>query len=758
MEGGHDSLPMPHVPVLHGTFQHCGSLVDAEVETSSWGSFDDPFVAGSDTLLQQGGANGNLSSGGPRAALPHPLVQPQAPRNSRDSAEALYSAPDDFTSQSSSPNLSSSDSLTPPSPPSVSPGGQDTRSTRLVFEFSLSEHYGPPHLDEEYENAVFGFSSSDTVTRSTPQQAYSIGSALSLEPQGGFDFPSRHQRPFLRLGRPWVKFIKDSNDKLVEADLSDDSDDESVTPVDKSSGGVVEEPNQKPTKYVIFSPPTSGAEKRARAPQPQRAHCEPNEKDNGNPLAPCKTCLNVDKKSKKTIHYIPCLRYKLTGITMHRTGSLNITGRFRHNQLVDLPTYGDHRVMLMTQDLCGTPMTVQVRRFRPMKQDDIIRRYIDVEGNSQEFYTAPYCISNLGNAARDLWRYIGRNAVDGLLVVGDRSGDPVVKRTFAMLAKQCRTTLVSLLALCSLSDGAETRKDASTTKSGTAAECKEFLNDAVRLWFTTKLGTGTARLCGSDLLGMLPPDDLGYPYVGIPAPRMVVAQMDSLRYHFISSSFTTTLLRRFESLITSNNMACWFTVYLTTFLLLYEVSAASHDRLRYALHNGMPQETQYGSFGNPLTGFVEDMQFGGVMLLAYWHYFKRVDFFNLDWGDLSKSPLRSLELHQIELLKWTVAQFDPSLGKVPRGSKMGTWDNELYWISHMFDLPPSKESGWAPPKAFEREKAMHQDKPGPSSPASNMPASSISEPGRPPSSWLGSGGSRSRSSTPDSACSTPPAK
>ncbi|KAK3359439.1 hypothetical protein B0T25DRAFT_564440 [Lasiosphaeria hispida] len=748
MECGHDSFLMPHVPILCGTIgtiEHSDSSVDAEVETvqqtrrengqlaqlASWGSLDDPCVASPDTLLLQGKAKGNLFYGGPRPPLSPPLVHPRASHNSHNFAEALYLSPDEFTSQSPSPSLSSSDSLASPSPLSVNPGGQITESYRLVFEFSLSEHHDPQQLVGENENAVLDIRSSETAVHSTPQQAYSAGSTLSSGPQGQLDF----------------------------SDDEDGEDDEDVTLADKSFGGVDEEPNQKPTKYVIFSPHTGGPPKKARASQSQLVQCEPNENDYGNPLAPCKTCLKVDKNSKKTIHYIPCLRFKLTGITMHRSGSLDITNRFKHTQLVDLPTYGDHRIMLMTQDLCKTPMVVQVRRFRPKKEDDIIRRYIDLRGIHKEFYTAPYCISNIGNAAQELWRYIRHNAVDGLLVVGDRTNNPIVKRTFTMLAQQCRTT-----------------PGTSTTDSESATECKEFLNDAVQLWFTMKLGTGTARLCGSDLLGMLPPDDPGYPYVGIPAPRMVVAQMDSIRTNLISSSISTSVLRRFESLITSNNMDCWFTVYLMTFLLLYEVAAASQDRLRYALQNGVRQETRYGSSKNPLTGFVEDMQFGGVMLLAYWHYFKRVDFFNQNWGDLSKSPLRSLQPDQAELLKWTVAKFDTSLRKTPGKSTKEGWEDELYWISHMFDLAPSKESGWAPPKAFEQESpSVRRDKSGSNSSEptrrrspSSRPVSSMSPPSMPapsmssftgsessgsPSSWSGSSGS-----APDSVFSTPSPK
>lgn len=86
------------------------------------------------------------------------------------------------------------------------------------------------------------------------------------------------------------------------------------------------------------------------------------------------------------------------------------------------------------------------------------------------------------------------------------------------------------------------------------------------------------------------------------------------------------------------------------------------------------KETHYGPIGpspnSPSdfveSAFVEEVQHGGVVLLAYWQYFKRADLMRLDWDDIADTKLNTLEPEQAELLRWTVEQLksvDPDTGK-----------------------------------------------------------------------------------------------
>jgi hypothetical protein len=92
-------------------------------------------------------------------------------------------------------------------------------------------------------------------------------------------------------------------------------------------------------------------------------------------------------------------------------------------------------------------------------------------------------------------------------------------------------------------------------------------------------GTGSAWICGKEVLGMTPDPQV---YV----PRMVVAQFDSIRHEHIYKRLTPQVLRTFESFLTSTNKEAWFTVFLATFLLLHQVAYTSRDRYRYTKENG----------------------------------------------------------------------------------------------------------------------------------------------------------------------------
>lgn len=204
------------------------------------------------------------------------------------------------------------------------------------------------------------------------------------------------------------------------------------------------------------------------------------------------------------------------------------------------------------------------------------------------------------------------------------------------------------------------------------------------------------------------------------------------------------VLKRYESFLTSKNTKAWFTIYLVTFLFLGLVSSASADRLRSARQKTgkikpvslstfvllspaliIVQETRYGPVNSPLTTFVEELQKSGVVLLLYWHYFKRVDdLMAFPWGDLearkthhAASYVEGLEDEQFNFLDSTVKELklirkyqsvtfctqgsDKAAGeRIPQEPSEGCWENPLYWISYMFESAPSAKYTWAPPETF----------------------------------------------------------
>lgn len=170
--------------------------------------------------------------------------------------------------------------------------------------------------------------------------------------------------------------------------------------------------------------------------------CEPNEADQENPLAACKTCLKVDKTSKKTIHNIPCLRFKLTSVVIYRAGGLQLTERFTHTEVKDVASFGPTFEMKMSQGLCRKPVTLRIREFVPKQGDVLHRKFASNGGDKSIVEIPPFCLQDVGKTAKDFTQYILANSLDGLEEAG--MGEPeIVRRTLAMIRRHCQELPVS---------------------------------------------------------------------------------------------------------------------------------------------------------------------------------------------------------------------------------------------------------------------------------------------------------------------------
>ncbi|KXX81455.1 hypothetical protein MMYC01_201763 [Madurella mycetomatis] len=428
----------------------------------------------------------------------------------------------------------------------------------------------------------------------------------------------------------------------------------------------------------------------------QRVRCVPNKSDSS-PLAPCETCLNVHRDSKKTIHYIPCLRFKVTLVLIYRPGYLELTRRFDHTKVMDIADCPDDTVynILVDHGLCANPVRLRVRRFEPKEGDVLCRRYVD-NGVPKEQYIPPFCLADSEKTARQFKEYIYHNALAGL-AEAVKTSDDIVKDIFAMIAKHC-SSLPDPVKV----EGAESRKEAKKNP-----DQKEFLEKTVTLWFAIRHGTGSAWLCGEELLGMSPHSEPNAPLPGrVSVPRMIVAQFDSIRHERIYKKLAPWVFRTLETFLTSCNKEAWFTVFLATFLLLHQTACTCADRYRYTQQNAKKggADTRYGDLNHPLTHFVEEVQHGAVMLLAHWQYFKRCDLMNFNWEEVEDSALMFLKPYQQQFVKSIVSRVKRKLDSIPKTPAEGCWEHELFWVSQMFISQPSRTADWTPPETFTQAK------------------------------------------------------
>ena len=164
------------------------------------------------------------------------------------------------------------------------------------------------------------------------------------------------------------------------------------------------------------------------------------------PTGICGTCLAV---SKQKVHYLPCLRHRLTECTLYRTGKapgLEFTFRWPVMKLKDISEWesANLRTVLVKSDVCEVPLRLVVRRFVPIPHKDSIHRsWVDYRNGVKKFKkTTPYAIVNMKNAVQDMREYVTANVfkcMDYFL----RGSDQLVKETYEFARKHMQRVEVN---------------------------------------------------------------------------------------------------------------------------------------------------------------------------------------------------------------------------------------------------------------------------------------------------------------------------
>ncbi|KAK1756954.1 hypothetical protein QBC47DRAFT_173652 [Echria macrotheca] len=397
------------------------------------------------------------------------------------------------------------------------------------------------------------------------------------------------------------------------------------------------------------------------------------------PLGTCGTCMNVNRRSKKTIHHLPCLRFKLTTVKYHRTADAGLTKRFTNTQVVDIEAFGPVKTIKIGGNAVKTPLELQVREFAPLPGDQLGRWYKDSKGIMRNVQKSAFCLADIEKAAAAYVGWVDLNVYEGLELL-PKPEHPIIRETF-LQARHHTEQLVR-----------------GHVQDSDSTEQRNFMIMAIRLWFSIRHCSGSSYLVGDETLGieLVEDEDCEWRHEGRCVPRMIVAQFDSIRIERVYKKKIPNFLKLYEKILKSGNMHAWFTIYLVTFLFVDLVAIACRDVLRRRRQQGWEQETRYGPSDLPSTSFMEEVQAGGVTMLAHWLYFRRVDLLNTDWDNLEDSPWKALTPEQIDFMRRTVTQLKRIEPTIPKTPSEGCWESSLFWFSQMF------APEWNPPQTFTR--------------------------------------------------------
>ncbi|KAK6857918.1 hypothetical protein PG995_005617 [Apiospora arundinis] len=424
--------------------------------------------------------------------------------------------------------------------------------------------------------------------------------------------------------------------------------------------------------------------------QMQRKRCVPDPNDES---GPCVTCKTVND-SKKVIHKMGCIRWKLTAATVFRQAHLKLTKRWKGNTMYDIPAsdWADDeiRVIQMSEGLCSQPFEIKVRRFKPQPGDVTDRFWTDRHGVSHASKLPPYAIASVGETCKQFVKYAEANTFEAVEQFANRHDvHPIVQETYKAAWNHMRYV---------------------TGISGSIV-LQDFMKELWGFWFVLRHTIGSSELVGDEHLGIKPEahEDYPFPPGHVSVPRMVCQQFTSIVYDTLLRKKRQKILRSLWALMQSKDPNCFETIYFAVFILLHEISATSKDRFRWSRENQIK-----GRYD--MEESMESLHEGANIILCVWTYFRRgLSPVDVDWDVIRNSPpkakaqLRYGDIESemekpISQIKLEKTHSSPEISRYstkrkvvrPEPDRPFVWERDMHFTSQMF------QADWHAQKQWER--------------------------------------------------------
>ncbi|KAK8008034.1 hypothetical protein PG991_010585 [Apiospora marii] len=279
---------------------------------------------------------------------------------------------------------------------------------------------------------------------------------------------------------------------------------------------------------------------------------------------------------------------------------------------------------------------------------------------TQQLDCAPYAISNVEHASRELQRHISESVSEHLENC-NRSKSQVVSETLAAIGRYMQGK----------------------------GDNQGLVRDCVHLWVGSRLIEKPWEVGGDETLehnildhAFCDPDSPYY--CTIPVTPVMDTQIDQIVIKTILVPLRQSIQRRLRKLVEENDPKNWFTIYLCTFIILnnYEL-ATVHDR-EFAQRYSLPDP-----FSNyPL---LRSLHAGAKTLLAHFHYCCKGEVpFRLDWSKELSIKSACLDPEQASYMERIVTAVQAEGPKWKGLKESREYASDAYLISQMF------ESEWEP--------------------------------------------------------------
>ncbi|KAK7915282.1 hypothetical protein PG985_012985 [Apiospora marii] len=343
------------------------------------------------------------------------------------------------------------------------------------------------------------------------------------------------------------------------------------------------------------------------------------------------------------------------------TEDFTFSRRWLGKSLKEINHWSTHveKSVWLTQRYGQSGIHLTVRRFVPVSTDRL-NYFWYTSNQTQQLDCAPYAISNVEHASRELQRHISESVSEHLENC-NRSKSQVVSETLAAIGRYMQGK----------------------------GDNQGLVRDCVHLWVGSRLIEKPWEVGGDETLehnildhAFCDPDSPYY--CTIPVTPVMDTQIDQIVIKTILVPLRQSIQRRLRKLVEENDPKNWFTIYLCTFIILnnYEL-ATVHDR-EFAQRYSLPDP-----FSNyPL---LRSLHAGAKTLLAHFHYCCKGEVpFRLDWSKELSIKSACLDPEQASYMERIVTAVQAEGPKWKGLKESREYASDAYLISQMF------ESEWEP--------------------------------------------------------------
>ncbi|KAH6610519.1 hypothetical protein Trco_000539 [Trichoderma cornu-damae] len=374
------------------------------------------------------------------------------------------------------------------------------------------------------------------------------------------------------------------------------------------------------------------------------------------PGGACLTCKKVENTKAARL---PCLRYKITDMTLYKPGQVpgyEWTRRWAKNTSDPIQQWAspEVKVIYISVYFSNRYLPLKVRKFVPQEGDKLERTW-DYQGTKKSVEIPPYALIDLEAGKSAYTKYIRDSMTDVFRNILGNS-DSLLYRTYLQAWHMWRDP-------------------------ATPTESFDLLNWTLRLWIAVRLSTTSAFIAGRETLGMSTDIlDQTSPDPGkIPLPPVLGAQMDMILIQHIQTKLRHELLDNLQKVMLRNKPSSWLVTYLVTFILLHNVALITKHDAAYARKHGMKRR-----FARE--GKVQEYHLGANIILAHFHYCnKGVTPFSEECEDQDLRTLAHLDEDKIQFVRATRAYVHRHKQDWEQIRAKGAFEEDYFFVSQLFE-------------------------------------------------------------------------